>query len=383
MILNNDGPRYYITRVLKTGGQGAVYETIDDKGDVYAVKELIDRSVDPRERAEAITRFEHEAEILEHLNHPQIPRVHTSFKDEGRYYLAMDFVHGEDLEQLLDREKIMPEDEVFVLAEKICDVLEYLHASGLIYRDMKPSNVMVDRQRNNVKIVDFGITKVLQRSHEHGDYGTPGYAPPEQYQGLTTVESDIYALGATLHHALTGRDPRGEKPFTFPPVRELKPHISPRTAGAIDQALQWQPEDRYRSVVAFRRALLADLTPKPQSQPEPQRKPTAPAIYARPQDSVSSATVVYQEAPPQNASAQSLPLPDQAPSKPKKRRRPIRQRIMGFIHRLISLLVFVIVMGFILSWLFPAQFQTYTPQVISFFQSLFVTYIAPQIQALL
>ena len=385
MILNNDGPRYYITRVLKTGGQGAVYETVDDKGHVYAVKELIDRSVDPRERAEAITRFEHEAEILEHLDHPQIPRVHTSFKDEGRYYLAMDFVRGEDLEQILDREKIMPEDEVFALAEQICDVLEYLHTSGLIYRDMKPSNVMVDRQHNSVKLVDFGITKVLQRSQEHGDYGTPGYAPPEQYQGLTTVESDIYALGATLHHALTGRDPREEKPFTFPPVRELKPNISSRTAGAIDQALQWQPEDRYRSVVAFRRALLADLTPQPQPQPQPlpQPKTAPPAIYARPQDSASSPTVVYQEAPPQNANAQPLPLPDEAPPKPKKRRRSIRRRINAFIQRLISLIVLVIVVGFFLSWFFPTEFETYAPQVISFFQSLFVTYVTPQIQALL
>lgn len=379
MILNNDGSRYYITRVLKIGGQGAVFETVDDQGYVYAVKELIDRSVDPRERDEAITRFEYEAEILERLNHPQIPRVYTSFKDEGRYYLVMDFVSGEDLEQILDREKILPEKEVFALAEQICDVLEYLHSSGLIYRDMKPSNVMVDRQRNSVKLVDFGITKVLQRSHHHGDYGTPGYAPPEQYQGLTTVESDIYALGATIHHALTGRDPREEKPFTFPPVRQLKPNVSPRTAGAIDQALQWQPGDRYRSVAAFRRALLP--TPKP--QPQPQRKPATPAIYARPQGGDSTATVVYQEALPQNAAAQPIPIPDETASVPAKQRRSFWQRIMAFIRGLLSLIVLLIVLGIVLSFAFPTEFQTYAPQIISFFESFLLAYVFPGILALL
>ena len=100
IVLNNDGPCYYITRVIKEGGQGAVFETIDDNGRVYAVKEMLDRFTDQKERAEAIARFEAEAKLLERLSHPCIPRVYTNFKDEGRHYLAMDFVQGEDLEEV-------------------------------------------------------------------------------------------------------------------------------------------------------------------------------------------------------------------------------------------------------------------------------------------
>ena len=109
VVLNNDGPRYYITRVIKEGGQGAVYETIDDSGKVYAVKEMLDRFTDPKEHAEALARFEAEAEMLRRLTHPRIPRVYTDFKDEGRQYLAMDFVRGEDVEELIRHRGALPE----------------------------------------------------------------------------------------------------------------------------------------------------------------------------------------------------------------------------------------------------------------------------------
>ena len=104
IILNNDGPRYYITRVIKEGGQGAVFETVGDDQHIYAVKEMLDHFTDEKERGEAITRFEAEARMLERLSHPRIPRVYADFKDEGRHYLAMDFVQGEDLEEVLRRE---------------------------------------------------------------------------------------------------------------------------------------------------------------------------------------------------------------------------------------------------------------------------------------
>lgn len=210
LTLNNDQPsdhlRYWLTRVIKSGGQGAVYEGIDQHGKTYAIKEMLDRFDDPRERNEAVMRFNSEAELLQQLTHPRIPRVYSHFTDEGRHYLTMDFVHGTDLDTLLERNpQGFPEAQVLEWAMQISDVLGYLHDKGLIYRDVKPSNIMVE-QDGGIKLVDFGIAKVFTPTQRGTQIGTPGYAPPEQYQGLATPQSDIYALAATLHHLLTGRD---------------------------------------------------------------------------------------------------------------------------------------------------------------------------------
>src|SRR5512145_124432 len=302
VVLNNDGPRFYIIRVLKEGGQGAVYETVGDDERVYAVKEMLDRSTDPKERAEALERFETEAHMLQRLSHPRIPRVYADFKDEGRNYLAMDFVHGEDLEEVLRREGALPERRVLEWADQICDVLDYLHRNGLIYRDMKPSNVMIERQNGGVKLVDFGIAKVFQHAQRGTQIGTPGYAPPEQYQGIATPESDIYALGATLHHMLTGRDPRDEPPFSFPIVYALKPSVSRRTSDAILRALQMKPEDRYRSVAEFRAA----LRPAPVQPPQVRVAPKTQALPAQPQVASAPAQPTAASGRPQ-AVAQARP----------------------------------------------------------------------------
>lgn len=259
VVLNNDAPRddprrYRITRVIKKGGQGAVYEGVDQEGRVYAIKMMLDRFDDPREQAEAIARFNAEAEVLQRLSHPAIPRIYSHFTDEGRHYLTMDFVQGEDLEQIVEREGRIPEERVLDWADQIADVLEYLHARGLIYRDMKPSNVMIQPD-GRVKVVDFGIAKLFKPAERGTQIGTPGYAPPEQYQGLATPQSDVYALAATLHHLLTGRDPTQEKPFSFPPVRDLVPTISQRTNDALVRALQFKVDDRFATIAEFREAL--------------------------------------------------------------------------------------------------------------------------------
>ncbi|HWQ11964.1 MAG TPA: serine/threonine-protein kinase, partial [Roseiflexaceae bacterium] len=289
VVLNNvpgrDGPRYYITRIIKEGGQGAVYEAIDDSMRVYAVKEMLDRFSDPKERAEALERFKAEAAMLVRLSHPAIPRVYASFEDEQRHYLAMDFVRGEDLEDVIRREGSIPEDRALAWAAQIFDVIEYLHGQRppIIFRDMKPSNIMIE-PGGGVKVIDFGIAKMLQGAQRGTQIGTPGYAPPEQYQGLATVASDIYALGATLHHMLTGRDPRDEPPFSFPPVYGLKPTVSKRTSDAIQRALQMKPEDRWPSVRQFREALLPppQVRVAPVPQPAPAPAPARPAPAALP-----------------------------------------------------------------------------------------------------
>lgn len=372
IVLNNDGPRYYITRVIKEGGQGSVYETIGDDFRTYAVKEMLDRFVDDKERAEAHERFEEEASILKKLNHPRVPRVFTDFDDEGRHYLAMEFVRGEDLEEILERRGALPERDVMAWADQICDVLAYLHAQGLIYRDMKPSNIMIDR--NGVKIVDFGIAKVFQKADRGTQIGTPGYAPPEQYQGIATVSSDIYALGATLHHMLTGRDPREEAPFSFPPVRQLVPGVSQTTADAIAKALQMRPEDRFQSVEELQQALRPAPKPAPKPEPAPPQQPAqvrvAPPTTVLPQQQQPQ-MVAPQVAPqpqivPQAAQPPAAPLgarPQAAPQ-PAPRGPGLFRRAFGALIRLLFTVAFLAVVAlFALFYFAPNVVTTYAPQV--------------------
>jgi eukaryotic-like serine/threonine-protein kinase len=309
VILNNAGPQYFLTRVIKEGGQGAVYEGRDEAGKIYAVKEMLDNFSDPQERTLAVARFNAEAATLGRLSDPRIPRIYASFNDEGRHYLVMDFIRGEDLDDIVTREGPLPEARVLAWADELCDVLEYLHGRGVIYRDMKPSNVMLEQPAGTLKLIDFGIAKVFQAQTRGTQIGTPGYAPPEQYQGLATRSSDIYALGATLHHLLSGRDPQLHAPFTFPSLRALAPAVSPRTEAAVARALQMREEDRFQSVAELRAA----LRPAPPAQviaakPAPVAAPAA-ALPPTPTPSAPAATPATAPAPP-------APKPVPAPAPP-------------------------------------------------------------------
>ena len=362
-ILNNPGPSYYITRVIKEGGQGAVYETIGDDGKVYAVKEMLDRFTDPKEEAEAIERFEEEAQLLKRLSHPRIPRIYASFKDEQRQYLAMDFVRGKDMEDVIRERGALPEAEVLAWADQLCDVLNYLHnhkPEPIIFRDMKPSNVMVEPD-GGLKLIDFGIAKVFQRAQRGTQIGTPGYAPPEQYQGMATPVSDIYALAATLHHMLTGRDPRDEPPFSYPPVYGLNPKISKRTSDAIQKALQMKPEDRFQSVAEFRAA----LRPMPAGQPQVRVAPPTQALPPQPQVAAPPVAAARPAAPAQPATPPPVSVPRPAPAPPALApvaARPTRRRgWLGFV--LVALLLLSMAVG-IGVFAFPAQLGALVDQVV-------------------
>ncbi len=301
IILNNSGPRFFLTRVIKEGGQGAVFEGIDEAGKVVAVKEMLDRFTDPQERTEAVKRFQAEAKTLRELSHPRIPQIYASFNDEGRHYLVMEFIQGEDLDDLVTREGPLPEAKVLAWADELCDVLGYLHDKGVIYRDMKPSNAMIERATGRIKMIDFGIAKVFQPTQRGTQIGTPGYAPPEQYQGLATHVSDIYALGATLHHLLSGRDPRDHPPFNFPRLSG----VSSRTADAIARALQMREEDRFQSIEELRSA----LRPPPARAPAPAPLPTP----ARPAPPLSPPTPTP-ASPPTAGTSRTAVLPPVAPA---------------------------------------------------------------------
>jgi serine/threonine-protein kinase len=302
VLLDN---RYRITRVIKEGGMGIVYQAIDEDGQFYAVKEMHDRFTNEADRADGIARFEDEAKLLARLRgHPNIPQVYGFFIDEGRYYLAMEFIFGEDLEDVLKRTPRFSEEQVLQWADQLCDVLEFLHQYGLIYRDMKPSNVMIQRG-GEVKVVDFGIAKLLQPGQRGTMIGTPGYAPPEQYQGIATVQSDIYALAATLHHLVTGRDPREEPPFSFPRADEVDPRIkvSRATSDALEKGLQMELQDRFKTVSEFRRAL-----PIPTGDRRPTRTfDPAPRAEPRPQPPVQAAPRPQSQVKPLPPAPRSVP----------------------------------------------------------------------------
>ena len=330
VILNNSGPRYYLTRVVKAGGQGAIYEAVGEDGAVYAVKEMLDTFTDPLERAAAVARFNAEAATLRQLAHPRIPRVYASFNDEGRHYLVMEFIRGEDLDELVAREGAQPEARVLAWADELCDVLSFLHDQDVIYRDMKPANIMLEQPAGTLKLIDFGIAKLFQPTQRGTQIGTPGYAPPEQYQGLATKLSDIYALGATLHHLLSGRDPQQHPPFSFPPLRDLRPEISPSTEAAVARALQMRQEDRFQSVEELRAALLPQATvrrspavasPQP-TQAAPGLTPASPqpATASQPRASGPS-SVAGHPAAPQASQVPTVVIPaPQAPQRPRRRR---------------------------------------------------------------
>ena len=252
--------RYKITRLLGGGGMGMVYLATDQRlaNRPCAIKEMVDHFIDQAQRIEANEYFAREADTLAQLKHQAIPAITDRFELANRHYLVMEYVEGRNLEEeLAVRGEPLPEGLVIDIARQLCDVLSYLHGlvPPIIYRDMKPSNVMLN-SNGRVVLVDFGIARLFKAARKGTMIGTLGFAPPEQYQGLVDPRSDIYSLGATLHYVLTGRDPEKFPPFSFPPVRELRPAVSSNLAGAIDAALAYEMDGRPARIQDFRDMML-------------------------------------------------------------------------------------------------------------------------------
>lgn len=255
--------RYRIVRVLGGGGMGQVYLAEDTRlaDKPCAVKELLpDPHATPEEQDQAAEQFRREAAILAHLSHPNLPNVYDHFEENGQFYLVMDFIEGETLAGRLARSpQGLPPEEVVSWALQLCDVLEYLHSQNppVIFRDMKPANVMVTPE-GKVKLIDFGVARLFDPTKRTDTLkmGTAGYAPPEQYagQGQTTPRSDIYALGVTLHELLTGDDPTAH-PFTFTPPHQLNRAVSPALSAVVMRAVSLDPAARFPSARAMREAL--------------------------------------------------------------------------------------------------------------------------------
>jgi serine/threonine protein kinase len=266
----NDGTvlqeRYRVISTLGVGGFSTVYKARDlrfsavDK--LCAVKEMIIFTADPQLRKQTIESFEQEASMLAVLSHPAIPLVSDYFTEGDRSYLILELVEGQNLEQWLDK-STEPLDQGRALdwSLQICEALVHLHSQKpqpVIFRDLKPSNIMLDNDKH-IRLIDFGIAKLFEADQARGTMiGTEGYTPPEQYRGEATPAADIYAFGATLHHLLTRQDPRQETPFTFDqrPIRTVNPSISLAFERIIMRCLAYDAKDRFPDAMVLKEELL-------------------------------------------------------------------------------------------------------------------------------
>lgn len=258
--------RYRIVRQMGQGGFGTMYRVWDTAlGRPCALKENLDRA------PEIERQFLREAKILANLHHPGLPRVTDYFIEGQQQYLVMDYIEGQDLQEMLeDWGGPLPEDQALAWARQVCDALDYLHTQQppVIHRDIKPANIKITPS-GQAMLVDFGIAKIYDPQSKTtlgAQAVTPGYSPHEQYgQGVTDARTDVYALGATLYTLLTGVEPPESiqrvvrDPLTLP--RSLNPAISLRTSAALVKALQVDASQRFQGAADFKAALAPPSPP--------------------------------------------------------------------------------------------------------------------------
>lgn len=250
--------KYKILTKVGQGGMSVVYLAINEKANKqWAIKEV---------RKDGIKDFEvvkqglvAETEILKKLNHPNLPSIIDVIDQEDSFIIIMDYIEGNSLNKALEEFGAQPQENVISWAKQLCDVLGYLHSrkSPIIYRDMKPANVML-KPDGNVTLIDFGTAREFKEKNlaDTTCLGTVGYAAPEQFGGMgqTDARTDIYCLGATLYHLVTGMNPC-EPPYEIKPIREINPALSGGLERIILKCTQRDPNDRYQSAAELMYAL--------------------------------------------------------------------------------------------------------------------------------
>ena len=272
--------RYVIERALGAGGMGSVFLANDThvNNKPVVIKEMASVYATEAERREAEAEFQAEMATLAALSHPNIPQISDFFTESNRHFAVQEYVGGQDLQKAVEAVQQpnqpscgLPEKQTLAWISQVLAVLDYLEAQNtqVINRDIKPANIIVDAA-NRVRVVDFGIASHKFRpgstravgAQVSTALGTPGYAPKEQFSGQETPLSDLYALGATMHHLLTGRDPTKTQPlWQYPPVRALNPKISERTERIVAKALQNEERKRYQSAAAMKRDVDRVVSP--------------------------------------------------------------------------------------------------------------------------
>lgn len=271
-ILQN---RYTIKNQLGEGGMGTVYVAADNRLNIdVAIKELIPQpGIDPVEWAELRAQFRQEAVTLARLNHPNLVKVSDYFEIGSNSYFVMSLAVGKTLEKIIVDEGACSEQQVISWATALLGALAHCHHNGVIHRDIKPANIIIQGNGSPL-LIDFGLVKQWDAADSRtrlmiGGMGTPEYSPPEQYsshQGHTDARSDLYSLGATLYHALSGKAPlsvtdRVAIPENFVALQTAVPHLSPHLAAVIMQALDLQASNRFESAEVMLAALAAKTKP--------------------------------------------------------------------------------------------------------------------------
>jgi len=318
--------QYRIVRLVGGGGMAWVYQVEElppGSGKLWALKELRPQTEDRAEQAVARDLFEQEAMLLRDLDHVNIPRIADFFEENGRACLVMEFIWGESLEKRLESTNApLLETDVLKWAIQLCEALHYLHSRkpSIIFRDMKPSNVMVTNT-GLVKLIDFGIARTYKKGKKRDTVamGSENYAAPEQWgKGQTDARSDVYALGATMYHLLANMAPT---PAFLPseplPLANYNAALSYKTIAIVEKAMARDRQQRFQSAMEMRQA-LADALPMPYTPPaavvapRPAPKTVQPAPEARSAPGHVSAI----GAQPQPAPAPpSKPAPQPAPTK--------------------------------------------------------------------
>ena len=293
---------YRILDSVGKGGMGAVYRAEDTQlgNRKVAVKEMSQSGLSPQEVVEAADAFKREALTLAGLQHPNLPNIYDHFSEGGRWYLVMSFIQGETLEDYLDKANggKLPVEEVLQIGVQLCTVLNYLHTQQppIIFRDLKPSNVMQTQDRY-LYLIDFGIARHFKpgQAKDTAAYGSAGYSSPEQYgKAQTTPQSDIYNLGALLHQMLSGNNP-SSTPFRFAPLQTLGQPALTELAALITSMLDMDAQRRPASMAAVKQVLerIADQqrhqapeSPQWQNQPQAETSPSS-RQYLLPQPSAS------------------------------------------------------------------------------------------------
>lgn len=266
--------RYEIVRKIGGGGMGAVYLASDNNlgGVLRAVKEMVQSHIEEEQQEKAINDFKRESMILSTLDHPSIPTIYDYFydADEGRFYLVMKYISGGDLASRLRSapEGKVDEKSVTQWAIQVTDVLDYLHnqPSTIVYRDLKPSNIMLDGNTGRIMLIDFGIARSISQKEEKGvtAVGTMGYAPPELFSGNVEPRSDIYSLGSTMFHLLTGADPQSNPLLIFdfqknPRPRQINSQLSDQIERILMRAVEYNAETRFASAAEMKMVLEEHL----------------------------------------------------------------------------------------------------------------------------
>ena len=258
------GGRYQLLTVIGSGGMSTVYLALDKVlNKQWAAKEI--KCVeDPAMRDLIVKGIVTEANMVKRFDHPAIPRIVDIVDESGTLYVIMDYVEGRTLADVVFSMGPQPEDAVASWAIQLCDVLEYLHQLNppVIYRDMKPSNVML-KPNGSVAVIDFGIARELHKDVEDNGLvdedllGTRGYAPPEQADPNrgTDVRSDVYSLGATMYCLLIGKDPANSA-GELPAVRQIRPELSEGIERVVAHATQPDPDARYADCAEMAHALM-------------------------------------------------------------------------------------------------------------------------------